>query len=65
MFIVCEKCGKKLIERLPNGIWRFRFGKRDGGTPVVDIEIHGSLKMVCIKRTCKHINILNYFPKNE
>lgn len=65
MFIVCQKCGKKLIERLPNGIWRFRFGKRYGGLPVVDMEISGSLKMLCIKRTCRHVNILNYFPNTN
>lgn len=62
MFIVCEKCGKKLIERLPNGLWRFKFGKREGSNPVVDMEILGSIKMRCLKRTCDHINILNYFP---
>ena len=64
MFIVCEKCGKKLIERLPNGMWRFKFGKREGGKPVVDMEIHGSVKMLCLKRSCDHINVLNYFPKD-
>ncbi len=62
MFIVCEKCGKKLIERLPNGLWRFKFGKREGGFPVVDMTIQGSVQMKCIKRTCSHINVLNYFP---
>jgi len=62
MFVTCEKCGKKLIERLPNGLWRFRFGKRDNGISVVDMEIHGSIKMQCLKRSCKHINVLNYFP---
>jgi len=62
VFMVCEKCGKKLIERLPNGLWRFRFGKREGSLPVVDMEIQGSIKMVCLKRSCRHINILNYFP---
>ena len=64
-FIHCEKCGKKLIERLPNGLWRFRFGKRDSSEPVVDMEIHGSLKMVCIRRTCRHPNILHYFPNQS
>lgn len=27
-FVYCEKCGKKLIERLPNGLWKFVFGKK-------------------------------------
>lgn len=64
-FITCEVCGRKLIERLPNGIWRFRFGKRDGRTPVVDMEIQGSIRMKCIRRSCDHLNILNYFPPPE
>lgn len=62
MFIPCERCGKKLIERLPNGLWVFKFGKRDGSEPVVDLEIHGSLSMRCLRRTCRHMNVLNYFP---
>jgi len=61
-FILCEKCGKKLLSRLPNGIWQFRFGKRENCEPVVDIEIHGSIRMRCLKRSCRHINILHYFP---
>lgn len=64
MFVCCEKCGKKLIERLPNGLWKFKFGRRDRGLPVVDMEIHGSIKMSCLKRTCDHINLLTYFPKS-
>ena len=26
-FIKCVACGKPVLERLPNGLWRFRFGK--------------------------------------
>jgi hypothetical protein len=66
MFVRCEKCGKKLIERLPNGLWRFKFGRRNGSDqPVIDMEIHGSISMRCLKRTCGHTNILNYFPPSE
>lgn len=61
-FILCEKCGKKLLSRSPNGIWQFKFGRREDSEPVVDMEIHGSIRMRCIKRSCRHINILNYFP---
>ena len=25
--ILCEQCKKPLIERLPNGLWRFKFGR--------------------------------------
>lgn len=62
-FVYCEKCGKKLIERFPNGIWKLRFGKRgEKSEPVVDLEIFGSLKMKCLRRSCDHVNILNFFP---
>jgi len=64
-FVVCEKCGKKLIERLPNGVWVFKFGKREGNKPVVDLQIHGSIRMKCIRRSCAHVNQLNYFPDTQ
>jgi len=63
-FIFCEKCGKKLLSRLPNGIWVFKFGKREGSEPVVDMEIMGSLRMKCTRRSCRHPNILHFFPNN-
>lgn len=56
-FIKCEKCGKKLIERKPNGIWVFKFGKG-----LVDIEIYGSIQMKCLRRSCRHLNVLSFFP---
>jgi len=68
VFIRCEECGKKLIGRLPNGLWYFVFGrkaKRGGGLHdycPVEMYIHGSLKLRCIARGCIHWNILNYFP---
>lgn len=62
MFISCEVCGKKLIERKPNGIFHFMFGRSKVGS-IVDIEIYGSVKMVCSRRSCRHVNIFNYFPK--
>ncbi len=74
-FLVCEKCGKRLLERKENGFFHFIFGKKrdkDGSmreyTPV-DILIHGSVQMRCISRDCNHINTFNYLPihgdKNE
>ena len=64
MFVSCEKCGKKLVERLPNGLWHFKFGKTDKGS-IIDIEIHGSMKIFCIRRSCRHLNTLNYFPSSS
>lgn len=63
-FAYCEKCGKKLIERMPNGLWRFVFGKKAEGVklPPVYMLIHGSIKMSCIRRSCDHFNVFNYFP---
>jgi len=66
-FVYCEKCRKKLIERLPNGLWKFIFGKKSetSNNPPVVMMIHGSLRMKCIRRTCGHWNVMNYFPKTE
>lgn len=67
----CEKCGKPLIERLPNGCWKFKFGKskkylpgngeRSLWNPVL-MYIHGSIKMRCFRSSCGHWNVFNYFP---
>lgn len=63
-FIHCEKCGKRLIARLPNGLYHFVFGKRIGNDtgPPVEVFIHGSLKIRCLRRSCGHMNVLTYFP---
>jgi len=75
LFFHCEKCGKKLIERKPNGTWSFVFGKprkEDDkfdveAEPAVRMKIHGSIKMRCLRRSCRrkhptHWNTLNFFP---
>ena len=65
-YINCEKCGKRLIERLPNCLFRFLFGRRKGsGEPVVKMLINGSLKIRCLRSTCLHDNILTFFPPFE
>jgi len=70
IFLNCEKCGKRLIERMPNGLFRFIFGKKkdnDGKlldfTPV-HLLIYGSVRMKCLTRTCGHVNTFNYFPNS-
>jgi len=62
MFHVCEKCGKKLIERLPNGLWCFKFGSNGKNLPVVYMVIQGSLQLKCLRKSCGHMNTFNYFP---
>lgn len=75
-FIFCRKCGKKLIEKVPNGTWKFMFGKKMTETGVgvgitpVEMIIFGSLKMRCIDRECRknfpeHWTILNYLPDED
>lgn len=59
--IYCEKCGKKLLCRKPNGLWEFKFGNYKGEA-LVDIKIHGSLQMTCLRKSCRHINTLHCLP---
>lgn len=64
-FVCCEKCGKKLIRRLPNGLWEFVFGKQMRGSnrrAPVRMKIYGSIKMDCLNCECDHESILNFFP---
>ena len=64
-FFKCSICSKKILRRLPNGLWSFAFGKFSGKDviilnekeisigPVVQIEIYGSLRMKCLRRECR------------
>ena len=70
----CEKCGQPLIERLSNGLWKFKYGrgrKRNPNTNStqewnsVFIYIHGSIKMRCFRIKCGHWQVFNYFPKSN
>lgn len=71
IFLRCEKCGKRLIERREDGLFYFVFGKKKTkeGTLYdycpVQILIHGSIKMHCLSRDCDHWSIFNYFPEKE
>lgn len=60
LFIHCEKCGKKLIERMPNGLLRFSFGGLP--EPPVEMLIAGAVKMRCLRKSCKHWNEVTFFP---
>lgn len=64
-FVLCEKCKKRLIERKQNGLWYFCFGKAESGGEKIPVEmyIHGSIKLKCLRRNCGHWNVLNYFPQ--
>ena len=69
MFLYCEECGKRVLERMPNGLFKFVFGRNqnDPGKPPVELFVHGSIKMRCLRRSCRtehpdHWNIFNFFP---
>jgi hypothetical protein len=69
-FYRCEICRKKLIERLPNGLWKFVFGKNvndSNSIPPVEMLIFGTVRMRCLRRSCRashpdHWNELYFFP---
>jgi hypothetical protein len=64
--LVCEKCNRPVIERMTNGLFRFKYGRTDPTsryTPVY-IEIHGSVRIQCFRKDCLHMNTFDYFPKS-
>lgn len=60
MFVKCEKCGKKLIQKLPSGLYRFKFGTPRGKNKeaVVDMFINGKIQMRCLRHSCDHVTII-------
>jgi hypothetical protein len=62
-FVSCKKCGKRLIERKEDGLLYFAFGKSISEGPNIPVEfyIYGSMKIKCIRRSCKHWNLINNF----
>ncbi len=64
MLINCKKCGRPLIERASNGLFRFKYGRngKSNYTPV-DILILGSIKMKCFREDCGEYNTLLFFPQ--
>jgi len=62
--VYCSKCGKKLLCRYSNGLWEFKFGKY-GGDALVDIKIHGSLQIVCLRKSCRHVNTFHCLPVTD
>ena len=62
-WIYCENCGKKLLQRKPNGVFVFKFGRtKDKKEVLVDIEIVGSIKIKCFREECRYVNTISFFP---
>lgn len=55
-----------MIERLPNGLWRFVFGKSKDSDPKkgspVDMYIRGDIQMKCFRKRCGHWMTLPFIP---
>lgn len=61
-FVSCEECGKRLIERRADGMWVFAFGKTSKpNVAAVEMYIYGCIKLRCIRKSCRHWNLLNHF----
>jgi len=62
----CAVCGKQLLIRKDNGLWVFNFGTfGPDKKSVVEMEIHGSIKMTCLRKSCRHNNVFDFFPNNS
>jgi hypothetical protein len=61
-WVLCEKCGKKLLKRKPNGTFVLKFGRNSKQEDVIHLEVFGSLKMKCFRESCGHLNTINFFP---
>ena len=68
-FLYCVKCHKKLLVRLPNGLFHLAYGNirlPDGtlveGKPKIDLLIFGSVRIKCYSKVCEAWNVFNFFP---
>ena len=58
-FICCEKCGKKIIKKLSDGMLEFKFGKSKRNGAVVQMKIAGVIIMKCLRDDCKQQNTIS------
>jgi len=67
IFVNCEHCGKKLIEKQEDGRWYFAFGKSNNGSNIIPVEIYamGAIKIKCLRKSCHKWNIFNNFSIEE
>ena len=74
-FCHCAMCGRKLVERLPNGLLHLKYGflnrddaekfrmQFDDSIPSrIDVKIHGNIIIICPNKTCRHENVINFLP---
>lgn len=60
MYVHCDSCGKRLVEKTADGKLIFKFGKSNDVDYVpVEIEIFGTMKIKCLRKRCNHITVIN------
>ena len=74
VILKCRGCGKPLLERLPNGLFRFKYGRQqrklDKDRPPVTwnpvlVYIHGSVRIRCFRQKCRVWNTYQWLPSGE
>lgn len=69
--ILCEGCKEPLIQRLSNGLWKFKWGRQQKfnedneliyeWTPI-ELYVHGTIRIKCFRKDCAHWNDLTFLP---
>lgn len=63
-YLVCEKCGKRLLEKHTDGMLTFCFGKNENTSIApVEMNVYGSIEIKCIRKSCNHWNVFNHFGR--
>lgn len=67
IWVKCEHCGKRMMQRKYNGLFYFRFGRMnvtdsDIKDPMIEMEVIGSIRIRCWHRECRKWNVFNFFP---
>lgn len=65
-WVICPKCGKRIMRRMANGLGEFKFGRqgKNGKTPVY-MEICGMVRIRCLSWDCDHVMTLTFFPSSQ
>jgi len=65
MWLYCERCGKRLLRRLPNGLFEFEYGRARNNPQAlarVRIRIYGDIQMHCLNVNCNCVSEFNMLP---
>lgn len=57
-FLLCKRCGRKILKKLADGSFEFRYGRRND-KHVVQISVVGKIEIKCFRNDCNYINVFN------